>query len=189
MSHDHFCTPDIVVDMLEQFHGGPVGLDPCSNAHSRIRALRAYVAGSLWLPWDPPEARAEDGSVSIYENSPYSNIEAFTDHGVRQFVKPGSRIREWTRLLPASVSTAWFRKSAGQDPVFDGGGKVELYLPPPTVVFTKRLAFRDPFGIAKDGARFDTTLFYSGPRRRAFLREFKSITSWVASGRPGRKAA
>ncbi len=173
MSHDHFCTPRNVSDMLWRFYDKrPVGLDPATNEHSIIRARRKFFAGALQLPWD---------ATTIWENPPYSAIEPFTDHGILQLVKPKSKIREWIRLVPAATSTAWFRKTAGVEPVIVKG--IEIYAPPPLALFTKRLKFIDPYAKTKESAMFDTVLFYFGKRRERFIKAFESITSWVSPGR------
>lgn len=173
---DHWNSPREVADPLEEFAGGPVGIDPCSNETSIIKAVVRYVnVGGLILPWKPAPGHPQ----SAYENPPYSQLDAWTDKGIVEIAdrRLGGRV-DLIRLVPVASSTAWWRRAFGLEPVRLPGG-VEVLPRKPTVIFTKRLQFLDGTGKQVGGARFDSVLFYYGRRERAFLRAFRAITSWT----------
>jgi hypothetical protein len=175
MGTDNWCTPPEVADPLEQFFGGPVDLDPCSNARSIIRAVQTYRAGGLHLPW----------AKTNFENPPYGRLDLWTDKGIYEIVVV-ERVRELVRLVPVATSTGWWRRAVAVDetPAIWGDAHEPrarlVRAPDPLILFTKRIAFLNEEGMPQSGARFDSVLFYYGKRREAFRREFKAITSWEA---------
>lgn len=162
MPHDHFCSPPDVCDLLWRFFDGPVGLDPCTNANSIVRAIQTFSAGALHLAWKPPKSRN-----SIYENPPFSApyLKLFLEYGIAQRKRFGF---EHIRLVPVSTSTAWWRIAYGEAATADG-----LVSDRPSVCFTKRLPFIDLDGtLLEDVARFDTAIFYYGHRHGRFQEIF-----------------
>lgn len=176
MSRDDWCSPPEVAEPMVQVFQGPVGVDPCSNERSLIRARHAYCGQvGLLLPWV-----VDEDDASAYENPPYSELPAFTDKGVYEVVSVEHDL-DLLRLVPAATSTGWFRRAVGVDPVLVG--RRELRVHPPLIMFTKRLSFIGANGRKQTSARFDCALILhttkSSLRRRA-LREFASITSWTS---------
>ena len=60
-----WCTPPKYVDAVRYFFGGAVGLDPCSNNHSTVRADVEWSlpeVDGLFPPWNYP---------TIFVNPPY----------------------------------------------------------------------------------------------------------------------
>lgn len=80
-----WCTPPKYVDAVTEALGGTVGLDPCSNKHSVVKATRAYSFpdDGLVLPWD---------AATIYVNPPYGK-----DHEVNAHLKRCTTIADWLR--------------------------------------------------------------------------------------------
>ncbi|MEQ1934616.1 MAG: DNA N-6-adenine-methyltransferase [Fimbriimonadaceae bacterium] len=79
LSH-HWCTPPKYVNAIRQFFDGKIGLDPCSNGHSIVRATVEYELpkhDGLTESWDFP---------TIYVNPPYGADRS-----------RGTRIRDWLR--------------------------------------------------------------------------------------------
>lgn len=178
MNSDSWCSPRIVADPLEQFFGGPVGTDPCSNPHSIIRACRAFHAAGLHLPW----TRREDPTTA-YRNNPYSNTDPWITKAIVELNKRELPLTEEVSLVMVATSTKWWRRQCGVLPVLiarDGKAPLELRPKRPIrLLFTGRLKF---IGDKDSGARFDTVLGYWGSRTAAFDREFRSLTKWSAWG-------
>lgn len=160
---DSWCSAPEVTEPLEQFFGGPVDTDPCSNDRSIVKALVKYTYGGLHRPW----------GATTYENPPYSKTGTWTECAISQ-MRIGN-VRELVRLTMVSTSTVWWQRQC---------------LKPrrnPRLLFTKRLSFLDPFaedaGMKREGARFDTVLTYFGPRATAFEAAFRHLTRWMSWGR------
>jgi hypothetical protein len=163
MGSDDWCTPPEVTEKLTEFFGGPVDVDPCSNASSIVHARKTYTSGGLLLPW----------GRTTYENPPYSATGTWTERAIAQL---GSVVEELIRLTMVSTSTTWWERQC------------TVPRRNPRLLFTRRLAFIDPGRVVRDGARrdsakFDTVLTYYGPRVRRFENCFSSITRWKAWGR------
>ena len=167
MSQDEWCSgPDVTVPLAKFFHG-PVGLDPCSNERSIVRAKRTYCAGGLALPWDAP---------TIYKNEPYSRLAAWAEKTVAELAIPyrGKR-KELVGLEPVCTSAEWWDITVAADPL---------------LVFTKRLSFIDENGIvAKSGARFDSvfTVWANKRREAEFLRLFAPVVRFATRGKDWRR--
>ena len=61
----HWCTPPKYVDVIREFFGGTIALDPCSNSFSIVNAEVEYAlpyVDGLNASWDYP---------SVYINPPY----------------------------------------------------------------------------------------------------------------------
>lgn len=162
MSSDEWCTPWPIVGPLAQFFGGPVGVDPCSNERSIVRADAHYSWGGLVRSWRSKKKTA-------FMNNPYSTNDPWADKAVYE-MKVG-HVDELVTLMMVAPSTTWWRTlcvSSRRNP---------------RLIFTPRLKFIGKPNGPKEGARFDTVLKYFGRRHRAFEREFKHVTRWLAWGR------
>jgi hypothetical protein len=160
---DCWCSPPEVADPLEEFFGGPVDVDPCSNSRSIIRARTAYTVFGLVRPW----------GKSTYENPPYSDGGAWTEKALSE-MRCGN-VTELVRLTMASTSSLWWRR---QCLVAERN---------PRLLFAKRLKFIDPFAVldgkTRQGCHFEPVLSYFGPRPKRFTHCFRSITMWSSWGR------
>lgn len=148
-------------------HGGPVGVDPCSNETSIVKAhLRLFELG-LALPW----ARSgHEGNETAYENPPYSKGEPWAQKAISE-VNSG-RVRELIRLVMFHSSTRWWRDQC------------QLAKRNPRILGLKRIKFLDPVtGKQRMSCRFEPALVYFGPRAARFDREFAHVTSWSTWGR------
>lgn len=178
MNSDSWCSPRIVADPLEQFYGGPVGVDPCSNPHSIINAIRSFHAAGLHLSWTLPKV-----PTTAYRNNPYSNTDPWISKAICELTKKERPVTEEVSLVMVATSTKWWRRQCGVLPVLVArDGKSPLEIRPPRAIrllFTGRLKF---IGDVDSGARFDTVIGYWGPRVKAFEREFRSLTKWSAWG-------
>ena len=80
-----WCTPPKYVSAIQDFFGGTIALDPCSNNYSIIGARIEYMlpfADGLLASWDYP---------SIFVNPPYGRDRA-----------RGTTIRDWIRRCAES---------------------------------------------------------------------------------------
>lgn len=181
MGSDEWCTPPDYAACLRTFYQhrkGRVGLDPCSNDRSVIWADRRYTCAGHVLPWD---------ADSIFENNPYSAMDAWTDKGMIELAQPHlGKLKELVTLVPCSPSTGWWERAVA-------GVVVDRQRYQPLIVFTKRLAFIGDDGTLKDGARFDSVsmVYASDARKRAFVDVFAPLIRGVVEGRhwktPSRK--
>lgn len=185
MGLDGWCTPREVADPLEEFFDGPVDFDPCSNERSIIKARAANTRPvGLTIPWFGKVAPRVRGRTT-YENPPYSKLLAFTDKSLTELTRHDDHVptreRQLVRLVTCAPSTAWWRRAVGREPVAIGtvaGMRVLIRAPKPTLIVTNRLEFINEKGEIEESARFDSALFYYGPREEKFLRVFRPITSW-----------
>jgi hypothetical protein len=168
-SSDSWCSPPEISVPLEDFHGGPVDIDPCSNDRSIIRARLALTTGGLVLPWRLKRPVDRTG----YQNDPYSQSEAWTVKMLAELA--AGNIREHARLCMMSTSAVWWAL---------------MCLRPrrnPRILALKRIAFLDPFateaGKKRMGCRFEPALVYFGPRPAKFTRTFAHLTRWTTWGR------
>lgn len=166
---DSWCSPPEIADPLEQFHGGPVDIDPCSNARSIIRARQAYTRGGLVLPWRMAKPVDRTG----YQNDPYSEADAWTIKMLYELA--AGNVREHIRLCMMSTSSRWWAAQCSKP------------RRNPRILALKRIAFLDPFaktaGMKRQSCRFEPALIYFGPRAVKFTREFTHLTRWTTWGR------
>lgn len=185
MGLDGWCTPREVAEPLEDFFDGPVDFDPCSNERSIIKARAANTRPvGLLIPWFGKVAPRVLGRTT-YENPPYSKLLAFTDKSIKELdrrdIDVPVRERQLVRLVTCAPSTAWWRRAVGREPVTVGSVatmQISIKAPKPTLIITNRLEFINEMGEIEESARFDSALFYYGPREEKFLRTFAPITSW-----------
>jgi hypothetical protein len=163
---DWWCSPAEIADPLEEFYGGPVGIDPCSNDRSIIRAVVALTYGGLVRSWRTAKRTG-------YQNDPYSQAGAWTDKMLRE-LRYGN-LREHVRLSMFTPSTKWW---------------VNMCATPrcnPRILALKRISFLDPFadeaGQKRDSCRFELALTYFGPRPERFTKVFAHLTRWTTWGR------
>jgi len=165
-STDNWCTPPEVSVPLEDFFGGPVGIDPATNDRSIIKSIVRYTELGLALPW---YKKAQGKNRSCFMNEPYSISGGFTDKANDEM--HAERVTELVRLTTGSPSTAWWRRACKKSPRN------------PRIIFTRRLSFIGPHGKKMSTCRFEPALLYYGPRVAEFERAFKSIQRWTRWGR------
>lgn len=166
---DSWCSPPEIADPLEEFHGGPVDVDPCSNPRSIIRARLALESGGLVLPW----RLSKPVDYTAYENNPYSQSDAWTVKMLEELAL--HHVREHTRLCMMSTSAAWW---------------ADMCLKPirnPRILALRRVAFLDPFADRpnqkRQVCRFEPALVYFGHRPERFAKIFQHLTRWSTWGR------
>ncbi len=166
---DSWCSPPEIADPLLEFFGGPVDIDPCSNARSIIAARLAYTRGGLVLPWRLPRPVHRTG----YQNDPYSKSDAWTKKMLAELAL--GNIAEHVRLCMMSTSSEWWADMC------------QLPRANPRILALKRIAFLDPYakrrGMKRQGCRFEPALIYFGRRRREFTKTFAHLTRWTTWGR------
>lgn len=168
---DTWCSPlDEIVRPLHDFFGGRPTLDPCSNKNSVVDAVHEYLTGGLHRPW----------FGQTYENRPYSKNDAWVPKVVYELHR--GEVTELVELMMIAPSTKWWQWNTGVElpPSMRGVCRPSWRPRNPRILFTKRLKF---IGDQDYGARFDTALFYFGPRAVSFDRHFKHVTRWSSWGR------
>jgi DNA N-6-adenine-methyltransferase Dam len=150
-------TPRWFIDRVERALG-PIGLDPCSNASSVVRAAVEFRLDrgedGLALPWH--------GFGLVFVNPPFGReIGAWTQRCARV----GSEV---VALVPARCDTAWFHDAAHTCDAL--------------ILWRGRFAFRVR-DTDRGNAPFPSAVFYWGARRAMFLREF-AADGFIAKARP-----
>lgn len=144
---DSWNTPQIVLDTIKPL--GVIGLDPCSNAGSIVRARENWILpkhDGLALAWTRYHYAARRGFV--YVNPPYG-LQII--RWIRKCIEMARRGVEIVTLVPARVDTEWFE---------------ELQTAADVGLWRGRLTFlRAPYP-----ALFPSALGYFGPRRELFRR-------------------
>lgn len=136
-------TPDELLNLVRRV--GPIGLDPCSNAASIVRAAVE------WTEADDGLARDWRGYGLVFVNPPYGRLIAPWTAKLRV---EGARGVEAIALLPARTDTRWWQEDvATADAICFWRG---------------RLTFLG----APDPAPFPSAIAYWGPRPAAFRRAF-----------------
>lgn len=149
----HRCTPGPVLELVYEVLGSPVGIDPCSNPRSIVKAKR-----SVMLP--------EDGlSVAWHEhetgfvNPPFGKAEE--PRWIQKAIQEAALGWEGILLLPAKTGAPWFEPLYRHSPCICFWGSPELDV-------EGRIWFHEEDG----GATFNTEFVYLGPRYEAFARVF-----------------
>lgn len=165
--YDDWCTPEDVLAPVRELAGGPVGLDPCSNAQSIVRATREYRLergeDGLRLPWD--------GFGLVFGNYPYGDaIAAF----MRRSDRYGAGGVEIVALVPNRSDTAWY-----QDNVANVAAKCEWrgrLVHPRGVADSPQVSLfpvdGPPPAPESGTAPFPSALLYWGHRARRFAEIF-----------------
>jgi len=90
-------TPECVLEKVRKV--GAIGLDPCSNAHSKVKASAAWLSGGLEVDWS--------GFGLVYVNPPYGrDLKAWAE----KIATEADRGTEIIALVPARTDTKWFRR-------------------------------------------------------------------------------
>lgn len=153
-------TPRWFLDRVESALCQRIGLDPCSNATSEVRAIVEYRLerdqDGLALPWR--------GFGPVFVNPPFGReitkwMERCSTEG------QGAEI---VALVPARTDTAWWHGAAiSADAIILWRGRIAF-----------RIRDKD-----RGNAPFPSSIFYWGARRAQFLHEF-SRDGFVAKARP-----
>lgn len=111
MSDHDFNTPPWILDLVRQMDHRGIGLDPCSNAFSMVRAKTAYTVedDGLSFPWR--------GHGLVFINPPHSvspfNIEPWMEKAWAEFEHIDREDQPFDSLImlhPAKPDTGWFHK-------------------------------------------------------------------------------
>jgi hypothetical protein len=163
---DWWCSPPEIAGPLEEFFAGPVGIDPCSNERSIIRAVVVLTSGGLVRSWKTPRRTG-------YQNDPYSQADVWTTKMLRELAL--GNVREHVRLSMFSCSSRWWARQC------------KVPRRNPRILALKRIAFLDPFaaeaGMKRMSCRFEPALTYFGPRPERFTKVFAHLTRWTTWGR------
>jgi hypothetical protein len=146
----HRCTPQPVLDLVYEVLGAPVGIDPCSNPRSIVKAQRTVAPpeDGLLVPWHEYKTG--------YVNPPFGKTEE-----PRWIKRPSPR-----------------RSRAGEDlavALEDGGALVRpaVRASPCMCLWGSPSSTSRPDRFTEDaGATFNTYLAYLGPRYEDFARVF-----------------
>lgn len=110
MSDSHYNTPpDFLRDYVRPMGNGIIGLDPCSNADSFVKARRSYDVDSNGLvhPWR--------GHGLVFMNPPHSMAPANIEPWILKFQTEFCRVTnadQFLALVPAKTDTSWFHGGA-----------------------------------------------------------------------------
>ncbi len=153
---DHWCTPRWLIERIEQFNGGTIGLDPCSNLESKVGAL---------VEWNGPP-RGKDGLAEpwtgydlVFVNCPCSRGQL--DVWTAKMCTEAYRGAEIIGLVPVATATRWWQVMAPKC-------RAVLFL-------GKRVRFVGP---ASGSPRFDSAFVYFGDERVRFVRSLGDL-GWV----------
>ncbi len=116
MSTDHdFNTPPWFLSLVHQLDPRGIGLDPCSNAYSMVKARTAYTISDNGL------MQSWRGHGLVFVNPPHSmspmNIEPWMEKAHQEFVMQPHNYHDATQdslcmLVPSKTDTAWFHNHA-----------------------------------------------------------------------------
>lgn len=135
-------TPSEVLDIVRTF--APIGLDPCSNERSTVRAPASFLSGGLEVSW------ADYGAVFV--NPPYGRA---LREWAEKIAYEAAKGVEIVALVPSRTDTRWFQLLAAHANV---------------ICFWKgRITFEG----APHPAPFPSAMIYFGPRSARFRTMFK----------------
>lgn len=149
----HRCTPVQVLDLVYEVLGSPVGIDPCSNPRSIVKARRTVILpeNGLSVPWH------EYGTGFV--NPPFGKVEE--PRWIQKAIQEASLGWEGILLLPAKTGAPWFEPLYKSSPCICFWGTPELDV-------EGRIWFHEEDG----GATFNTEFVYLGPHYEKFARVF-----------------
>lgn len=150
-----WCTPRNIVELVRVFGKGKIGLDPCSNKQSIVRAAHNWTLptnNGLVEPW------AHHGLV--YVNPPYGRDISKWCAKARVEAEVGDA--EIIMLVPARTDTTWWHKTVPYSKAF--------------CLIAGRLTFLG----AKYPAPFPSALVYFGKSNDSFARTFDPL-GWVVT--------
>ncbi len=111
MSDHDFNTPPDLLDLIRQLHRRGIGLDPCSNQWSMVKARTTYTEEENGL------SRSWRNQGLVFVNPPHStspnNIEPWMEKAYEQFIRyPLDRHTDdvLVLLVPAKTDTRWFHR-------------------------------------------------------------------------------
>jgi len=132
----HWCTPPKYVDVIREFFGGAIHLDPCSNCYSIVNATVEYSlpeVDGLHASWDyptvfinPPYGRDRKRGTSILN---WLQMAAFANrvHGadVLALVPVAPNTKHWKRYVFGAATAVAFLYDTRLKFLVDGksGGK------------------------------------------------------------------
>lgn len=142
-----WCTPEEIIYLVNQINGG-IGLDPCSNAGSLVKAKTEWCGP----PSGPCGLTSEWGGHGlVYVNPPYGRVVSAWTTKASAEGKLGTEI---AMLLPARVDTKWWQ--------------VDVVTAQAVCFWRGRLTFLG----APSGAPFPSAVAYWGPNVDRFIELF-----------------
>ncbi len=154
----HWCTPPKYVNVIRDFFGGEIALDPCSNEYSIVAASIEYRLphrDGLIEPWDAP---------TIFVNPPYGR-DRNRGTGIKDWLRKCSEARtrhnsEVLALVPVATNTRHWK-----DFVFGAADGVAF-------LYDTRLRFLENGQDAGKGAPMSCAMVYWGTRYSEFEAAF-----------------
>lgn len=99
--NEHYGTPQAVFDFVRSLDAMGIGLDPCANSFSRVRAKTSFIYPThdgLEEPWE--------GHGIVYVNPPYGAKLSLWARKIEHEAANGVPI---VSLTPARTDTRWFQ--------------------------------------------------------------------------------
>ncbi|MYF20423.1 MAG: N-6 DNA methylase [Synechococcus sp. SB0677_bin_5] len=154
----HWCTPPKYVNLIREFFGGTIGLDPCSNQYSIVNATVEYRlphSDGLVEPWD---------ASTIFVNPPYGR-DRERGTGIRDWLRRCSEVRsqhnaEVLALVPVATNTRHWKNF-----VFGAADGVAF-------LYDTRLRFLENGRDTGKGAPMSCAMVYWGQRYDRFEEMF-----------------
>lgn len=149
-THDDWYTPPELIDLIRDFFGGEIDLDPCASTRAFVGARINYTKSDdgMTMPW------VGDRILNRFVNPPYSDP------------------RPWIQRI-ASVHASWPREVAGDsialvkcDPstrAWESAWSADAVL-----FFRRRVQFIKPNSVLRASAMFPSALLYWGPHAEGF---------------------
>jgi hypothetical protein len=165
--HEDWCTSPEHVQLIRQFAGGPIALDPCSNPYATTAPLLKFYKEHNGLSKDwAKELESRHLRGLVYVNPPYDSetLEKVASHCVTQYNKG----LEILSLVPCKTDQDWW-----QDAVLKTAS---------TFCFVKgRIKFWENGG-PKGGAPMSCAFIYWGVRVEQFYKIFAAIGGVIELG-------
>lgn len=150
------CTPQPVLDLVYEVLGRPVGIDPCSNPRSIVKARRTVM-----LPLDGLSINWSE-YLTGFVNPPFGKIEE--PLWIQKAIQEANRGWEGILLLPSKTGAPWF------EPLYQNSQCICFWGAPENDV-EGRIWFHEEDG----GATFNTEFVYLGPHYEKFARVFARV--------------
>lgn len=179
----NYCTPAVVLEPLRALDD--IGLDPCSNPLSIVRAHVEWMLergeDGLQQPWS--------GHGLVYVNPPFGR--SYFPRWSRKIVEEARLTVEHVVLTPARTGSAWCQRLLSEcdahcfwkgrlrflspPPIFDAAGELVPWAERNERLSVEQLAQlerRQPSLVETSAAPFDCVVTYFGHRPKQFRREF-----------------